>query len=91
MNNLAASESGPTCERSVLPPWLRIVITLGVLFGLKWLIPALGLSETIQVLVIVAVGTFFAWRFWWNCGTDRRGPVILIATLWIGGLAKILN
>ncbi len=81
---------GPTCERSRLSPQLRLAITFGVLFALKWSLPALGLSSTAQVLVLLTVATFFAWRFWWRCGTDRRGPVLLIGSLWIAGLAKIL-
>lgn len=82
--------SGPACERSSLSPQLRIGITFGVLFALKWALPALGLPSTAQVLVLLVVATFLAWRFWWRCGTDRRGPLILIGSLWVAGLAKIL-
>jgi hypothetical protein len=86
----ALPQTAPTCERSLLPPWLRLVITFGVLFALKWGLPALGLSSAHQVLALLVVATFFAWRFWWTCGTDRRGPVIMIGSLWIAGIAKIL-
>jgi len=34
--------AGPTCERSSLPPWLRLAITFAVLFGLKRALPGLG-------------------------------------------------
>ncbi len=69
---------------------VRLAITFIVLFALRWLLPATGLASTYQVLVILAAATFFAWRFWWNCGTDRRGPLLLVGSLWIAGLAKIL-
>lgn len=83
--------SGPACERSSLPPWLRFGITFGVLFALKlWLLPSLGLPPTVQVLTLLAVATFFVWRFWWRCSPARRGAIILTATLWIAGVAKIL-
>lgn len=42
------------------------------------------------MLVLLVVATFFAWRFWWSCGTDRRGPILLIGSLCVAGLAKIL-
>lgn len=82
--------SGPACERSSLSPQLRLGITFVVLFALKWALPAVGVPPTAQVLALLAVGTFFAWRFWWRCGTDRRGPLLLIGSLWVAGLAKIL-
>jgi hypothetical protein len=82
--------SGPACERSSLSPQLRLGVTFAVLFALKWALPVLGLSSTTQVLVLLAVATAFIWRFWWRCGTDRRGPLVLIASLWVAGLAKIL-
>jgi hypothetical protein len=82
--------AGPTCERSALPPWLRLAITFGVLFALRWLLPAWGVAPAVQVLALLIAVTFFAWRFWWNCRTDRRGPLILIGSLWIAGLAKLL-
>jgi hypothetical protein len=82
--------AGPACERSSLPPLARIIITFGVLFALKWALPYSGLSSAIQVIVLLLVATFFAWRFWWRCGTDRRGPMLLIGSLWIAGIAKIL-
>lgn len=81
---------GPTCERSLLPPQVRLAITFAVLFALRWALPALGVPPTLQVLALVVAGTFFAWRFWWSCGTDRRGPLLLIGTLWVAGLAKIV-
>ena len=86
----APSYSAPACERSLLPPWLRLAITFAVLFALKWGLAALAWPVAAQVLVLLAAATFLAWRFWWNCGTDRRGPVLMIATLWVAGLAKIL-
>jgi hypothetical protein len=52
--------------------------------------PVLGIPSTSQVLVLLVVATFFAWRFWWTCGTDRRGPLLLIGSLWIAGLVKII-
>jgi hypothetical protein len=69
---------------------VRIIITFGVLFALKWALPYSGLSSAIQVIALLLVATFFAWRFWWRCGTDRRGPMLLIGSLWIAGIAKIL-
>jgi hypothetical protein len=87
-SNVAAD--GPVCVQSSLSPQVRIAITFGVLFALKWLLPLAGVAPTVQVLVLVAAATFFAWRFWWRCGTDRRGPLLLIGTLWIAGLAKVL-
>jgi hypothetical protein len=85
-----APSAGPTCERSSLSPQLRLVITFGVLFLLKWSLPVVGLSPTVQVLVLLSVATGFAWKFWWRCTPDRRGPMLLIGSLWAAGLAKIL-
>jgi hypothetical protein len=81
---------GPTCERSSLPPAARLAITFAVLFALRWALPRLGVSPMLQVLALLAVGTYLAWRFWWSCGTDRRGPLLLIGTLWVAGVTKIL-
>lgn len=78
-----------TCERSTLPPWLRLGITFGVLFALKGGLPALGLGPVLQVLALLVVATFFAWRFWWTCSPDRRGVFILVIVLWVAGIAKI--
>lgn len=80
----------PTCERSSLPPWLRLAVTLGVLFALKRWLPTLGLSPALQVIVLLGVATLFVWRFWWNCSPNRRGAVFLVSVLWIAGIAKIL-
>ena len=81
---------GATCERSRLSPQVRLIITFGVLFALKWLLSVSGLPSVAQVVALPVVATFFAWRFWWNCSTDRRGPLLLIGSLWIAGIAKIL-
>lgn len=81
---------GPACARSRLSPGLRLVITFGVLFALKWSLPAIGLSSAAQLLGLLVAATFLAWRFWWSCGTDRRGPILLIGSLWAAGLVKIL-
>ena len=81
---------GPTCERSRLSPQVRLGITFGVLFVLKWALPAFGLSSTVQVLTLLVVATFFTWRFWWNCRPDRLGPIVLVGSLWLAGLMKIL-
>src|SRR6476661_9711443 len=35
--------SGPACERSSLSPQLRLALTFGVLFALKWTLPVVGL------------------------------------------------
>ncbi|HEY0996706.1 MAG TPA: hypothetical protein VGD77_12000 [Gemmatimonadaceae bacterium] len=86
----AAAEDGPTCERSRLSPQLRLGITFVVLFALKWTLPFVMPSSAVQVLLLLVVATFFAWRFWWHCGSDRRGPIILIASIWVAGLAKIV-
>ncbi len=82
--------AGPTCERSALPPAVRLAITFAVLFALRWALPRLGASPTLQVLALPAAATVLAWRFWWNCGTDRRGPLLLVGSLWIAGIAKVL-
>lgn len=89
-DGLDPSPVGATCERSRFSPLQRLVITFGVLFALKWLLPLAGLPPTAQVLSLLVVATFFAWRFWWRCGTDHRGPLLLIGTLWVAGIAKIL-
>jgi hypothetical protein len=83
-------QPGVTCRRSRLPGWLRVVITFAVLFGLKYLLPLVGLPAAIQVLTLLVVATAFAWQFWWNCVPDRRGVAVLIGTLWAAGLTKIL-
>lgn len=86
----APTVAGPTCERSSLPPAVRLAITFAALFALRWALPRLGVAPTLQVLALLAAGTFLAWRFWWNCGTDRRGPLLLVGSLWIAGLAKLI-
>jgi hypothetical protein len=86
----ALAPAGPTCKQSRFSPQVRLVITFGVLFALKWSLPLLGLVPTVQVLILLVVATYLAWLFWWNCSTHRRGPLLLIGSLWIGGLAKIL-
>ncbi len=82
--------AGPACERSALPPGLRLAITFGVLFALRWSLPLFGVPPVYQVLALLVAATFFTWRFWWNCGADRRGPLFLIGSLWIAGAAKLL-
>jgi hypothetical protein len=83
-------DAGPACRQSRFSPPVRLLITFGVLFALKWALPLLGLTPTIQVLILLLVATYFAWLFWWNCSTHRRGPLLLIGSLWIAGLVKIL-
>jgi len=78
------------CTPSSLPAWLRFAIAFGVLFTLKYALPFLGIPLIPQVLILLVVATFIAWRFWWNCSPDRRGVAFLIVVLWIGGFAKIL-
>lgn len=85
-----AAPAGATCQRSRLSPPLRLAITFAVLFALKWTLPFVMPSAALQVLVLLVAVTSFAWRFWWHCGSDRRGPIILISSAWAAGLAKIL-
>jgi hypothetical protein len=82
---------GNACRRSRLPGWLRLAITFGVLFTLKYAIPLLGVGAALQVLVLLVVATGLAWQFWWNCSPDRRGVAILIGVLWAAGLVKLLR
>jgi MFS superfamily sulfate permease-like transporter len=82
--------SPDACTPSSLPAWLRFVIAFGVLYTLKYALPLLGISLVLQVLILLVVATFIAWRFWWNCSPDRRGVALLIVALWAAGLAKIL-
>jgi hypothetical protein len=84
------STGGATCERSNLSPQLRLAIAFGVLFALKWSLPLLGISSTLQVLTLLVVATCFTWRFWWRCSVNRRGALLLIGSLWVAGIAKIL-
>jgi hypothetical protein len=78
------------CTPSSLPAWLRFAIAFGVLFALKYALPLLGISLALQVLILLVVATFIAWRFWWNCSPDRRGVALLVVVLWIAGFVKIL-
>ena len=82
-------QPGPACRRSRLPGWLRLVITRGVLFALKYTLPVVGVAPAAQILILLAVATGFAWLFWWNCSPDRRGVAILVCTLWLAGLVKL--
>jgi hypothetical protein len=82
--------SGPVCESSRLSPVARLAITFGVLLALKYSLPLLGVPFTLQVLAVLVVATFFAWRFWWRCTAGRTGPLLLIGSLWVAGIAKIL-
>jgi hypothetical protein len=84
-------QPGAACRRSRLPGWLRLVITFGVLFALKYAMPLLGVGPVVQVLVLLVVATVFAWQFWWNCSPDRRGVLTLIALLWVAGVIKIVR
>jgi hypothetical protein len=82
-------DNGPTCARSSLSPGLRLGITFGVLFALKWLLPILGVPDTPQVLVLLVAATFFVWRFWWHCSPNRRAALFMAGLLWAAGLLKI--
>ena len=84
-------QPGATCRRSRLPAWLRLAITFGVLFALKYGMPLLGVAPAVQVLALLVVATGFAWLFWWNCSPDRRGVAILVVVLWAAGLIKLLR
>jgi hypothetical protein len=84
-------QPGDACRRSRLPGWLRLAITFGVLFALKYAMPLLGVAPALQVLVLLVVATGLAWRFWWNCSPDRRGVTILVGVLWVAGLVKLLR
>lgn len=82
-------QPGPACRRSRLPGWLRLAITFGVLFALKYGLPVVGVAPVLQVVILVVVATVFAWQFWWNCSPDRRGVAMLVAMLWIAGAIKL--
>ena len=82
-------QPGPACRRSRLPGWLRLAITFGVLFALKYGLPLVGIAPMLQVLILLVVATGFAWQFWWNCSPDRRGVTVLIGMLWIAGAIKM--
>jgi len=84
-------QPGAACPRSRLPAWLRLVITFGVLFTLKYTLPLLGVAPALQVLMLLIVATGFAWQFWWNCSPDRRGVAVLAGVLWAAGLIKLLR
>ena len=84
-------QPGPTCRRSRLPGWLRLAITFGVLFALKYALPVVGVAPFLQVLTLLVVATVFAWQFWWNCSPDRRGVAILVGSLWVAGAIKLLR
>ena len=74
---------------SGLPGWLRLAITFGVLFALKYALPVVGMAPMLQVLVLLVVATAFAWQFWWTCSPDRRGVAVLVGMLWIAGAIKL--
>jgi hypothetical protein len=84
-------QPGAACRRSRLPGWLRLTITFGILFTLKYGLPMLGAGAAAQVVVVIAVATGLAWYFWWNCSPDRRGVATLIALLWVAGVVKLLR
>lgn len=88
---LSSLQPGASCRRSRLPAWLRLAITFGTLFALKYTLPLVGVAPALQVVVLLLVATAFAWQFWWNCSPDRRGVVILVGSLWIGGVVKLLR
>ena len=80
---------GPSCRRPRLPGWLRLAITFGVLFALKYGLPVVGVAPMLQVIILLVVATGFAWQFWWNCSPDRRGVAVLVGMLWIAGAIKL--
>ena len=82
-------QPGAACRRSRLPGWLRLAITFGVLFALKYALPVVGVAPMLQVLVLLVVATGFAWQFWWNCSPDRRRVAVLVGMLWIAGAIKM--
>jgi hypothetical protein len=61
------------------------------LFALKYVLPIVGVSPVLSVLILLVAATGFAWAFWWNCSPDRRGVAILVGTLWIAGIIKIIR
>jgi hypothetical protein len=63
----------------------------GVLFGLKYALPLVGVAPALQILILLVVATSLAWFFWWNCSPDRRGVLVLISVLWAAGLLKFLR
>ena len=83
-------QPGSSCRRSRLPGWLRLAITFGVLFALKYGLPVVGVAPMFQVIILLVVATGFAWQFWWNCSPDRRGVAVWVGTLWIAGAIKLL-
>ena len=84
-------EPGATCRRSRLPAWLRLVITFAVLFALKYSLPLLPIPAAVQIGILLATVTVFAWFFWWNCTPDRRGVAVLLVTVWAAGIIKMLR
>lgn len=84
-----ALTAGPTCARSSLSPGLRLAIAFGVLFGLKWTLPLLPLSASVQVVVLLLVASFFIWRFWWHCSPNRLGALLTAGILWAAGALKL--
>ena len=89
--NPSLLQPGAACRRSRLPAWLRLAITFGVLFALKYALPLVGVSPALQVLVLLLVATGLAWQFWWTCSPDRRGVLILVGALWAAGVVKLLQ
>ena len=85
-----ASPAGPTCAQSSLSPGLRLSITFGVLFGLKWALPVLHVPPTAQVLILLVTATLFIWRFWWHCSPNRRGALLMAGLLWAAGALKLV-
>lgn len=88
---LLSPQPGAACHRSRLPGWLRLAITLGVLFALKFALPFAGAPPGVTVVLLLVIATAFAWRFWWNCSPDRRGVAVCVAVLWMAGLIKLLR
>lgn len=84
-------QPGAACQRSRFPGWLRLAITFGVLFALKYGLPLFGVAPGLQIIILLIVATGFAWQFWWNCSPDRRGVFVLIGVLWMAGIVKLLR
>jgi len=85
-----ASPTGPTCAQSSLSPGVRLGLTFGVLFGLKWALPVLHVPPTAQVLILLVTATAFIWRFWWHCSPNHQGALLMAALLWAAGALKLV-
>lgn len=79
----------PSCARSRFSLFQRFALFFGVLFALKFALRHTPLPPAAQVVALVSVASALVWSLWAAGGASRRGPLVVIAVLWLAAVAKL--